>query len=336
MLRWKRGERWGLRQVRPATKARVRPLFVVGPGQFRGRQPTASRPAVSAGQTIAQEVANDWGSIPFFMDASSLPPQAVAPHPLIDIAAHCVQLGLQLIPATHLAATPQYQQAVITVAQQQRRGAAIRVDLQGMTSAGTWAPRWPLPLAETDLIVDFGDNVNTVAALGTSLDHAFSSLHGAGQWRTVTVVGTSMPENFSGFIAGLHTIARVELALWQRLSAIGLSYGLDYGDYATVPVIPPPSGIAWGYPINVRYTLPTDFLICRGVGTTGIGAVDMDQQLIGHAQSIVAYAARSPMACWADARVDAIAAGAETPSNLEHWVRIGVNRHLELTRLNLP
>lgn len=62
----------------------------------------------------------------------------------------------------------------------------------------------------------------------------------------------------------------------------------------------------------------------------------MDDQLRAHAISIRGYPTRHRIQCWADARVDAIAAQAEDPSGLEHWVRIGVNRHIELARLNLP
>lgn len=75
----------------------------------------------------------------------------------------------------------------------------------------------------------------------------------------------------------------------------------------------------------------------QGVGTTGYYGVDMDQQLLGHAQNIVNFANRGPLAhCWGDAEVDAIAAGSKPPSNLERWVQIGVNRHIELIRANLP
>ena len=336
VIRWKRGERYGLRYTASAVKAQVIPVIVVGADQFRGKKPTKSKPALTPATALAQEITTDWGTNPFFLDASHVPNAPQGHHPLVDIANACRLLGAKIIPVTRLNATPQYQQAIQTVVNVDKRGAAIRTDLQGMSSAQQWVQNWPIPLAITDLLVDFSDNVSTVAALGPALDHAFATLYNGSQWRSVTSIGTSMPENFSGYIAGLHAIARRELTLWQHLDSTGLPYQLDYGDYATVPITPPPSEIAWGYPINVKYTLNDQFLICRGVGTTGIGGVDMDQQLIGHAKSIVSYAARNRISSWADDRVDAIASQTEAPSNLEHWVRIGVNRHIELTRANLP
>jgi hypothetical protein len=195
----------------------------------------------------------------------------------------------------------------------------------------------PFPLSDVDLIADFSSDIGTVAALGPALDTAFATLHAGTTWRSVTVAGTSMPDNFTGVTAGTYSIPRREFSLWQHLSGVGLPYELDYGDYATVPVNAPPSNIRWGFPINVKYTREADFLICRGVGTTGFGGVDMDVQLLGHAQTIVGAPNRAPLAhCWADGQIDQIAAGSIGPGNLESWVRLSVNRHIERVRASLP
>lgn len=337
ILRWKRGERVGLRNVTQAGRQDVVPMFILGTGRYVSRERTASRPAVTAADVIVTDLETAWGMAPFYLDASALSHTAGRPHPLIDIAKRARATGLALIPATRVTAPQAYQQAVVTVAQADHRGVAVRVDLQGLTSASTWTGVWPIPLNETDLIADFTDNIAVVAALGASVDHAFTNLHNGGRWRTVTTVGTSMPDNFSGYRAGIYTIPRAELQLWQRLLALRLPYRIDYGDYATVPINPPPEGIAWGFPINVKYTLEQDFLIGRGVGTTGFGGVDMDQQLIGHAKSIVGYRTRNPLLhCWGDTKIDSVAVGTDRPGNLETWVQIGVNRHIELMRGHLP
>ncbi len=230
-----------------------------------------------------------------------------------------------------------YQAAVATIAAADKRGVALVVNLSEFASAAGWSAEWSHAPGDTDLIVDFRDNVSTVNALGAGLDPTFQGLHGGVKWRTVTMAGTSMPENFIGYTAGLSVIPRVEFALWQRLSSLNLPYRLDYGDYATVAVTPAPSGIKWGFPINARYTLPGGFLICRGVNTTGPGAQDMDVQLVGHANSIKGYATRAPLShCWGDGKVDRIGSAADSPQGLEHWVQIAVNRHIELTRHHLP
>jgi hypothetical protein len=311
-------------------------LFIIGSDQIKGKVATKSKGAQTAADVFARDIYDAWGARPFGLDASTLSAVPGAPHPLVAIAASCNALGSTLIPATSLNASPAYQAAVGVINHADQRGVILRVDLQELNSAANWLPNWTIPVGQTDLVADFADIVGTVASMTAAVIHSFQHLHQAGRWRTVTTAGTSMPENFGGFLAGLHTIPRDEVKLWSALANAGLSYRIDFGDYATPPITEPPPAIAWGYPINVRYTLPQDFLICRGVKTTGFGGVDMEPQLIGHAQSIVSYPQRGRINCWADDLIDKIAAKTQSPGNLETWVHIGINRHIELVRSLLP
>jgi hypothetical protein len=209
--------------------------------------------------------------------------------------------------------------------------------MQEAFSLNTWLHQWPFPTSRTDLIIDFGENVAIAASLGTALDIMFQGINSLGIWRSVTMAGTSLPQNFTGYTAGQHLIPRVEARLWNRLASLPLPYQLDYGDFTSVTPGVTPANIAWGYPINVKYTLPDSFLILRGVRTTGPNAVDMDIQLRGHASGIVAHPARNLLAnIWSDDTIDQIAAGAVGTKTLEHWVQLGVNRHIELMHAILP
>lgn len=337
ILRWKRGERVALQNVATARRTGVTPLLFLAADQFKGKEPNSSSPARTAAECFVTEVRNAWGIGPFYLDASGVAPTPAHPHPLVDIALAARAAGLQLIPATRQSASGSYQADVQAVAAIDLRGVALRVDMQGLTSAATWTGSWAHALGDTDLIVDFADQVGVVAAMGGSVVHAFSTLHAAGAWRMVSVAGSNIPANLTGYVAGVHTLPRAEYQLWQQLDAAGLHYPISFGDYCTVPLAAPPAGIAWGFPISVRYTLDQEFLICRGVGTTGFSGVDMDLQLTQHAQTIVGFPARARLAgCWADDRIDAIAAASSGPGNLESWVQISVNRHIELTRDRLP
>lgn len=309
---------------------------MLSPEQYNEKEETASRAAMTAAESFVREVTAAWGTRPFFLDAGALPVGSTGRHPLIAIANRSRASGLTMMPATRLGLPAAYQTAVDVVCNRDNRGVGLRVDLPEFTSAGTWAPGWIRPIAEVDLIADFRDNIGNVVALGTTVGTVFNGLHSAGNWRTVTVAGVSLPENFTGYSAGLHLIRRDEWYLWQQLEPI-TTYDLDYGDYATVSPGAPPPGISWGYPINVKYTLENEFLVCRGVKTTGPGGVDMDVQLLNHARSIRGFHHRYSLAhCWADGKINRIAAGSESTGNLETWVQIGVNRHLELVRDRLP
>jgi hypothetical protein len=156
-------------------------------------------PAVSPPVHFIQEIQTAWGAAPFYLDASALV-HGGGQNPLVVIANGARARNLNLIPATWGGAAPQYQQAVATVVGADHRGVALRVGLQGFTTAATWIGGWQHPLNETDLIVDAGANIVSVQAIGsTILSQAFGNLHQAGAWRTVTIVGTSMPDNFQGY-----------------------------------------------------------------------------------------------------------------------------------------
>lgn len=338
ILRWKRGERTALKQTSQPNIREVIPLIVLTADGYKEKLEKHTQPGIPAADLFAEEIHKHWGNRPFYLDASRLPPNPDGTHPLLDIA-KCCREGFappHLIPATTLGAGVPYEAAVQQIANTDKRGVALRVGMREFTTAQHWIGSWPHALEQTDLISDFGDSSPTFLQLGPGLDQSFKDLHQQRKWRTVTVAGTSIPENFGGFPPGINTIPRAELLIWEQIVQLHLPYRIDYGDYATVSTTPAPSGIKWGYPINVRYTLPKEFLICRGVPTTGPDGVDMDEQLIGHASLIVSYPDRHRIDCWADVTIDRIAASDEKPGNLEHWVKIGVNRHIEWVRSNLP
>jgi hypothetical protein len=337
ILRWKQGEKRALKLVSKPLAEDVWPLIVVSEDTFADRPETITREAVSASFDFADDVYKHWGDRPFFFDASEIPPSDKGTHPLIDTAAECKKIGAKLTPATTLDAHESYEAAVVSVAHDYSCGVALNVSLREFTSASDWAPSWPHALDQTDLIVDLADKVATVSDLGSILEMGFRNLHRGKEWRSVTIAGTSMPANFSEYEKDdVHFIDRMEYTLWQQLIASSQPYRLDYGDYATVAITPPPSDIGWGFPINVRYTLPTQFLICRGVRTRGKGAKDMDKQLVKHANTIMKYRGRKRLDCWADETIDKIATGEDKPGGLEKWVTIAVNRHIARVRTDVP
>ena len=114
-------------------------------------------------------------------------------------------------------------------------------------------------------------------------------------------------------------------------------YRLDFGDYGSVAP-GPPANIDFLTPINAKYSIPDQFVIFRGVKIKGPGAMPMDEQLRGYAKEVVALGAkRSLLAhCWADGQIDAIANLSRTPGNPGVWVGLNLNRHIEITRHNLP
>jgi hypothetical protein len=336
IVRYKSGERTGITNLSPQGRNDVVPIIVVAPTQYVPKKATNKSPAVPAPALIANEIQAMLGNAPFYLDASSLPDGAGA-HPIRHIAAACRAAGLSLIPTIPFASTQLYSVDCFAIANADGRGILLSMDVPSFMNIPNWIQNYPFAIAATDIMLDLGDNVANFAGLGNLAVQVFQQLHNANAWRSVALAGTSIPANFAGYPAGTYALPRLELQLWNNVRAANLPYRLDFADYATVSTAPPPTGIRWGFPINVKYSLPSDFLICRGVSPKGPNGVDMGIQLRGHAATIVNHPGRNRLAhCWADGQIDQIANGVASPQNLEHWVGLAINRHIEITRATVP
>lgn len=344
ILRWKQGERIALRHLTNAGRHNVSPHFVVTQAQFgipKRKKKTGAKPSkklpVSVPDYLAKQCKDAWGTTRFYIDASDLPGTASA-HTFDDIRKSANAIGLDLVPSIRLNAPPEYSAAVLRAAKADRRGVALRISLAQLTSAATWLGSWKMPLTETDLIIDLANSVGNVLALGSAAHAAFQSLHKAGDWRTVTMAGGNIPATLTGYLVGLTMLQRAELQLWNNLRKAGLPYELDFGDYATIGPDATTEGIGGPVPINAKYTCPPEFAVFHGVKTKGPGSKARDLQYRSYAKQVVALPSRSALPhCWGDKMIDAIAASSSSsPGSPASWVSYSVNRHIELTRTQLP
>ena len=347
LLRWKAGERQALSELSPAAKAFVEPLIMLGSEQYAATKSPSKKPPrrtpkkalLSAPEAFVQQVLRAWGSEQnVLLDASDLSDTGGAHH--LDLIAQTARdEGVKLIPATRLEVAPGYQQAVKRLLSVDRRGVALRIRLAELASAPTWLRTWLCSPSETDLIVDLGNSVGDVAALGVPVLDAFAALHDGPNWRSVTVAGGSMPQMLSGFKVGATPLTRSELKLWRGLNLYGLPYRIDFGDYATVAPDALTIDVPGSFSINAKYTLRDSFFVLHGVRTKGAGSLDRDVQFRNHAGDIVRLPTRGGLAhCWGDSQIDKIAAGGTSVSagSPTTWVSFTVNRHIEVTRAHLP
>jgi hypothetical protein len=243
ILRWKQGERIALVKLSPAAREDVTPNIVIMQGQFDPsskpknpskvvRRKTSKKSPPPPTEYLAKQIADAWGKTTFFLDASDLN-GTLSKHPLDDISAKANAAGLSLAPSMKLSAPSVYAAAVARVAKQDGRGVALRITLDQIGNA-TWMGKWPIPFAETDLIIDLANSVATVLALGRSIFAPFQSLHRANAWRSVTLAGGNIPANLSGYTVGRTSLPRAELQLWSSLKAANLDYQLHFGDYTTI------------------------------------------------------------------------------------------------------
>ena len=344
VLRWKQGERIALSHLSAAGRTGVTPHLVLTQAQFgpRKKKDGATKPPkkqpTSPSEYAVKQIADAWGKAPFYLDVSDLAGSATK-HALDDIRTKAKAAGIHMVPSTKLAAPPDYIAAVSRVVQTDGHGVALRVSLPQMTSATQWAKTWPVPLNQTDLIVDLAGSVANVLALGQPVRDTFKILHQANLWRSVTIAGGSIPATLTGYAVGRTMLPRAELQLWEFLRSDGLPYVLHFGDYATIGPDAITEGIEGPVPINAKYTVRPEFAVYHGVKTKGPGSKPRDQQYRSYAKDIVnnlPNRAALPN-CWGDQVIDAIAASSSfSPGSPASWVSYSVNRHIELTRSQLP
>lgn len=343
LLRWKRGEQVALASLNDSTKANMTPLIMLANEQFKHRKATVKTEAKTAAKAFCDEVKSVWGDSEFKLYSGDLePPGEDDPNPLVAIGAEALEAGLSLVPVVRLDDSDDYKIAAAEVANAGSGAIGLRVTLGEMGDAQEWIDT--VTPENTDLVVDFAHNIGVATTLGGVLADAFARLASGVAWRSVTLAGSSIPDDFTGIAAGPHRIPRQELSVWSALRKRDLPYPLFFGDYATISPNARAPGVRWGYPINVKYTLKDDFFICRGIRTLGlppkndgtpakkVPTMDMGPQLIGHAKLIVDLPDRNALAhCWGDAQIDKIASGELGPGGLAEWVQYSVNRHIELT-----
>lgn len=337
ILRWKQGERIGLKNLNNAIRPDVSPLIDISQNQYPSPKKTKVGITTPASNALAKQLSDAWGKTKFFVDVSDLPGSQNAHH-LDDIRTSANAAGLYLVPAIKSNSPPEYVAAVKRAIQADKRGVALRISLSEMTSMANWINQWICPPQETDLIIDLRASAATVLALGQSSIQSFQSLHQASAWRSVTIAGGSIPATLTGYVVGVTMLPRSELTLWQNIVAAGVPFNLSFGDYATIGPDAITEGIAGPVPINAKYTLPSEFAIFHGVKIKGPGAKPREDQYRNYASQIKKMPNRNKIAnCWGDDEIDRISLGPpETPGSPASWVSYTVNRHIELTRSQLP
>jgi hypothetical protein len=168
-LRWKRGEQVALHHLSDAAKACVKPLILLASEQYKERKARGKTEARTSAMAFCEEAKSALVGMPFMLNAAELPDDE-GEHPLLHIAESARETGLTFIPVARLDDPEPYLKAVQSVANTDGRGVALCVDLEEMTSAASWDGTWFCPPSDTDLIVDFADNVDNVAKLG---EHAW-------------------------------------------------------------------------------------------------------------------------------------------------------------------
>jgi hypothetical protein len=333
------GERDALGHVSADVWERMTPLLhFVGP---------KTAPAEFTSQRVrgwVKKLAPVVGAHPLYVDVARMDPtHPVATHAgpspvLASIYEASRAHGLRFVPVVWVGeSSDAHRRIVADAALHDGHGVALRYRMrQYVPSVGTSAGRYVAAELtalgwepkDADLILDLeyidADDELDPDGMAASLNDML-----AGPWRSVVLLGTSIPKMMSCIDEGtVGSLRRKEWELWSQLQACRLDRMPAFGDYAIQHPEPPHDGGGPGMRANIRYTANGDTLVARGFGAI---YEEGNEQYKGLCEQLVArteFAGRNYT--WGDEVIDDCAAGAIEPGGQRVWRGAGTSHHLKV------
>jgi hypothetical protein len=190
--------------------------------------------------------------------------------------------------------------------------------------------RMGLDPKSADLIVDFAyidpDDEFDVDLLAEDLQ----SMIDAAKWRSVVLLGSSMPPMMSCVKEGtVGEIDRREWDLWREIRGKKLSRPLVFGDY-TIQSPTPPSKGGPSMRRTVRYTASTTTVIARGMGDITESDNSQYRELCGTIRNRPEFCGETYS--WGDETIARCAAGRLRPKAQEMWRGAGTSHHIKFVK----
>lgn len=251
------------------------------------------------------------------------------------------QGGMPVIPSVECDAPATYMTALRPLVGRYAPGLVVKATLAQLATVQNWvvAQSWQPSLVDLCIVAghaaDFAPPLFQSLVLNT-LTTAFPS---PAAWRSVTLAASAAPRDYSSLPTGRTLVPRLDWLLWSTIVPRLPQPLLHYGDYGVShPDLTEPPGVAMvRATVSVRYAISADWIFLKGVATSGPTGRQMGAQYAAHARTLVNDQQFGGVpGCWADQRIQQIAAGSSTPGNRATWVTLNVNRHLSLVAHQLP
>lgn len=337
ILKAKDGEFGALLELPTEIKNQISPLIDV----FNTE--SSKKPLDFRLDKIANKIKTTWGiSRPIFIDLFGIDLNKRVSgglHPLIFIFDRLRNLNVKAIPTTGFDRDDAYNKALIKIVNEGNRGVCIRLLKDDMENTDELEDNLESILSylnigceNAHLLLDF--RTLKVGEVGVSIDVAIDvirSLPNVNDWCTLTIAASGFPGSLAEI--GTHAVGRLprtELQLWnalitRRAEIERLPSFADYGiqhpdllelDWNTISLVS-----------NIRYTLPSEWLILRG-GSNKKDGWDQSHQL--SRELIVMSDYYGDPFCWGDRYIANCAHETVGPGNMTIWRKVGTNHHLTL------
>lgn len=180
-----------------------------------------------------------------------------------------------------------------------------------------------------DLLVDleYLDEDQEIAIDG--LASQFDQMLVVGNWRSVVLMGTSMPRMMSIVEQGtVGAIPRREWDLWLALGASGIGRVPAFGDYAVQHPYPPHDSTGNNGRANIRYTAGNQTLVARGIGPATQEGPEQYQRLCQQLVERPEFAGRDYS--WGDGTIQDCAEELIEPGSRNAWRGAGTSHHMQV------
>lgn len=350
ILLTRRGERSAVQDSHRQVLERLTPMWVVAPVPWDAESegPAKSVEAHVAG--LADDLVRAWGLRPAYVDTCYLDdaPLSNGLHPLVDVVRQALGHGLPLIPTTGPDRTLAHQAAAAAaVALRPQSGVCLRIprDFALEWQSGPTSRSWDIDTligvmgtqpGETDLVVDFADDVDKPQAAAALMRAITGNLPHLAQWRSLTFAGTSIPATMAGVPRmNVNPYARGEWDTYQDLlGGAALGRPVRFGDYGvqhpdiTIDVDPRFMRVFSAF----RYATSRGWLIARGKELR-VDGYEHVHDLAALTVSDPLYA--GPTFSYGDAwlqecanETNCVSRGCPSHGNAERWRKVSTNHHL--------
>jgi hypothetical protein len=244
-------------------------------------------------------------------------------------------LGLNTIPVTSLQRHQEYKEVVRNISVIDSKGICLRLSSSDFLNPNLKnvidedLAHYGVNPNSVDLVMDLGSINNAVDLLVMSISIIINSkIPYLENWRTLTLVATSFPENLAGFVGNsISRCERGEWNIWQALLSSNLKRIPSFGDYSiSHPDVLDINPAFITMSASIRYTIDNHWIITKGrsVKTQGFGQYhDLSNQLIALPEYCgAAYS-------WGDNYIDECATRTVNSGNATTWRQVGNNHHFE-------
>jgi hypothetical protein len=256
VLRWKRAERVGLRELGDNVRRQITPFLEL--------VPTADNTA----SKLSDEIKRTWAFAPFFMDFINLPD--TQEKDIVATVSNALRMGgMRPIFVTGLSRASHYQTAIARAVATDKRGACIRLYPHDLASS------W-LPIHLADVLQLLGlqpENVDIVADYQRLADFAMpfqelcKKLPHLTRWRTFTVISGAFSKDLTEYDKnGQYIRPREDWLFWHAHKNARLERRPTYGDYGIQHALYKEPPERSNPSASIRYTSDDYWVIMRGEG----------------------------------------------------------------------